>query len=288
MSARREPMSAKKTKVADSKTRLLLAAMLVVAFLVTTSAYGAAPGITGPTFNLTAQAANITQPDGGMIYSWGYGCASTYTASFLPITITPPAGGCPTMQVPGPTLIVTEGQTVTVNLLNGLPTSAGNTSILFPGFNVKATGGVTGLLTQEAAPGGGTVTYTFTAGSPGTRAYYSGTQSDLQVEMGMYGAIIVLPSATPAACTTGPATAGGSLRFAGANGTAESFWTERDFRLAAAAYDNAKTCYDREYLFQFSEIDPNIHNQAMAQVLAKTGCVAANPACRLEVPTEPY
>jgi FtsP/CotA-like multicopper oxidase with cupredoxin domain len=158
---------------------------------------------------------------------------------------------------------------------------------LFPGFNVTATGGVVGLLTKEAAPGG-TVTYTFTAGSPGTRAYYSGTQSDLQVEMGMYGAIIVLPSATPAACTTGPATAGGSLGFAGANGTAESFWTERDFRLAAAAYDSAATCYDREYLFQFSEMDPNIHNQAMAQVTAKAGCVVTNPACRLEVPTEPY
>ncbi len=40
------------------------------------------------------------------------------------------------MQVPGPTLIVTEGQTVTVTLTNSLPTAAGNTSILFPGFNV--------------------------------------------------------------------------------------------------------------------------------------------------------
>ena len=40
------------------------------------------------------------------------------------------------MQVPGPTLIVTEGQTVTVNLTNNLPTAAGNTSILFPGFQV--------------------------------------------------------------------------------------------------------------------------------------------------------
>jgi FtsP/CotA-like multicopper oxidase with cupredoxin domain len=57
------------------------------------------------------------------------------------------------MQVPGPTLIVTEGQSITVNLTNQLPTPAGNTSILFPGFNVTATGGVTGLLTQEAAPG---------------------------------------------------------------------------------------------------------------------------------------
>src|SRR5256885_14579020 len=88
--------------------------------------------------------------------------------------------------------------TVTVNLRNGLPTAAGNTSILFPGFSVTspAGSGVTGLLTQEAAPGG-TVTYAFTAGTPGTRAYYSGTQGDLQVGMGLYGAIIWLPASNP-------------------------------------------------------------------------------------------
>src|SRR5258708_37462014 len=106
------------------------------------------------------------------------------------------------MQIPGPTLIVTEGQTVTVNLTNNLPVAAGNTSILFPGFNVTPIGGVNGLLTHEAAPGA-TVSYTFTATTPGTRAYYSGTQSDLQVEMGMYGAIIVLPSSPPGNCTAG-------------------------------------------------------------------------------------
>ena len=38
------------------------------------------------------------------------------------------------MQLPGPTLIVTQGDTVTVTLTNNLPAAAGNTSILFPGF----------------------------------------------------------------------------------------------------------------------------------------------------------
>ena len=99
-------------------------------------------------------------------------------------------------------MIVTEGQTVTVNLTNNLPTPAGNTSILFPGFKVTATGGVTGLMTNEAAPGG-TVTYTFTASTPGTHSYYSGTQGDLQIEMGLYGALIVLPASVPTTCTTG-------------------------------------------------------------------------------------
>ena len=29
-----------------------------------------------PTFNLTAQPAYLTQPDGQAIYSWGYGCTT--------------------------------------------------------------------------------------------------------------------------------------------------------------------------------------------------------------------
>ena len=280
-------MNATNTKMMISKTRLFV--LLVLALLLTATAQAAAPGITGPTFNLTAQAASISQPDGAAVYSWGYGCNGT------PIGYAPSAisnAFCNAMQVPGPTLIVTEGQTVTVNLLNNLPGAAGNTSILFPGFTVTATGGVPGLLTQEAAPTTSTtctagsascVTYTFTASSPGTRAYYSGTQGDLQVEMGLYGAIIVLPNAVPGNCDTG---------LAAANRAVEVNWGESDFRLAHAAYDNASTCYDREYLFQFSEMDPKIHRAALAQITDIASCAtnASRPICptTLEVPTEPY
>jgi FtsP/CotA-like multicopper oxidase with cupredoxin domain len=264
---------------AISKTSL--AAMAVVALLLTATAYAAAPGITGPSFYLTAQPAFLNQPDGSGIYSWGYGCpTSNPPAGFAPRPggANMPNANCPTMQVPGPTLIVTEGQAVTVHLTNNLPASAGNTSILFPGFTVTPTGGVPGLLTQEAAPGA-TVTYAFTASSPGTRAYYSGTQSDLQVEMGLYGAIIVLPKTIPTACTSG---------LHSANVQVELAHGEQDFRLAAAAYDHDKSCYDREYLFQFAELDANIHRQALAQVAATTGCTAGAAGCSLEVPTEPY
>ena len=258
-------------------TRLLLVPMAAVALLLTATAYAAAPGITGPTFNLVAQTAYLNQPDGSAVYAWGYGCNGS-PSGFAPAAIS--GATCPSMQVPGPTLIVTEGQTVTVNLTNSLPTSAGNTSILFPGFQVSSPSGsgVAGLLTQEAAPGG-TVTYTFTASSPGTRAYYSGTQGDLQVEMGMYGAIIVLPANVPSACTSG---------LAAANVLVEKAHSESDFRLSQSAYDHAKTCYDREYLFQFSEMDTNIHRQALAQVTATAGCTAGSPGCSLSVPTEPY
>jgi multicopper oxidase len=282
-------------RATNMNTRFSIARLVAAPFAslcLAAAAQAAAPGITGPTFNLTAQTAFLNQPDGNQVYSWGYGCNGN-PAGTAPAAMTVP---CPSMQVPGPTLIVTEGQTVTVNLLNGLPAAAGNTSILFPGFNVcvgtvaagtctpsaAGTNGVTGLLTQEAAPGGW-VSYSFVANSPGTHAYYSGTQSDLQVEMGLYGAVIVLPATIPATCSAGlPVTAPGN------NAKAKAAWGETDFRLAAAAFDSPKSCYDREYLFQWAEMDPRIHNAALAQVIATTNCTAGATGCSLNVPTEPY
>jgi FtsP/CotA-like multicopper oxidase with cupredoxin domain len=259
----------------NANTQMLLALIVTVALLLAPAAYAAAPGITGPTFNLTAQPAFLSQPDGQLVYSWGYGCNGA-PSGYAPAAIA--ATFCSSMQVPGPTLIVTQGDTVTVNLANNLPAAAGNTSILFPGFNVTASGGVPGLLTQEAMPGG-TVTYTFTATTPGTRAYYSGTQGDLQMEMGLYGAIIVLPNAIPAQCTSGVHTS---------NVAAQAAHGELNYRLAAAAYNHPGACYDREYLFQFSEMDPRIHRQAEEQVQALAGCAAGAAGCSLNVATEPY
>src|SRR6516225_3863674 len=269
-------------KKAISQIAKILAPIVLV-FSLAATAFAAAPGITGPTFNLTAQEAYLNQPDGEAVYSWGYGCNGT-PAGFAPAL---PNQNCPSMQVPGPTLIVHEGDTVTVNLQNGLPNAAGNTSILFPGFTLTSTcaaPAVQGLLACEAPPNG-TVTYTFVATTPGTHAYYSGTQGDLQVEMGLYGAIIVLPAsiATKAAnCTASTVTGFYGVKNAGAPGP------ETDFRLSTAAYDHPKTCYDREYLFQWSEMDVSIHRQALAQVTAKQNCTAGAVGCSLDIPTEPY
>jgi FtsP/CotA-like multicopper oxidase with cupredoxin domain len=128
------------------------------------------------------------------------------------------------MQYPGPTLIVTQGQAVTVNLTNQLSVPV---SMVFPGQTaVTATGGTPGLLTREATAGGGTVSYSFTANNPGTYIYYSGTQSELQVEMGLVGVLIVRP-------TLG----------------------------AGFAYNDATTAFNREHLFFLSEIDPVIHRK---------------------------
>jgi hypothetical protein len=73
----------------------------------------------------------------------------------------------------------------------------------------------------------------------------------------MYGAIIVLPAAAPAGCAKG------------------------SYSLASSAYGHPATCYNREYLFQFAEMDSRIHQQAEDQVLAGV----PGP---LVVKTEPY
>src|SRR5437879_2642733 len=93
-------MSATNMKIMIEKTRLTL--LLVLALLLAAKAHAAAPGITGPTFNLVATPAFISQPDGATVYSWGYGCNGN-PAGYAPAAIT--TGFCNTMQVPGPTLI---------------------------------------------------------------------------------------------------------------------------------------------------------------------------------------
>ncbi|MFQ5424604.1 MAG: multicopper oxidase domain-containing protein [Phycisphaerae bacterium] len=169
-------------------------------------------GITGPNFALTAKSGYISGGDGLSLHVWGY------------------ANGAGVMQYPGPTLIVNQGDIVTITLTNEimLPQPV-PVSIVFPGQSgVTAVGGTPGLMAQEAPPDGlTTVTYTFTASHPGTYMYHSGTRPDVQVEMGLFGALIVRP--------------------AGFN------------PLNPTAYGHPDSAYDHEYLFLFSEMDLEVH-----------------------------
>lgn len=169
-------------------------------------------GVNGPVFNLTAKEGRVVTGDGNSIYSWGY------------------ANGDGLMQYPGVTMIAEQGALVTVNLTNQLPVPV---SIVFPGQQqVSATGGVPGAMTREARPGE-TVSYSFTAPQPGTYLYHSGTRPDLQVEMGLAGALIVRPS--------------------GFNGA------------SPAAYGHPDTAYDKEVLFLLTEMDSRIHDTVELQ-----------------------
>lgn len=190
-------------------------ALALLLLAVTGTAWATIDGVPGPTFNFTAKADYVSSADGNTHYSWGYALN----------------GG--TMQYPGPTMIVNQGDVVTVNLTNTLPVPV---SVVFPGqANVAATGGSDGVMTKEAAPLNGTVSYTFTASNAGTYLYHSGSNPALQVEMGLQGALVVRPNVANA---------------------------------LHQAYGHPGTAFDREYLFLLSEMDPAIHAQVEAQVLA--------------------
>jgi Multicopper oxidase len=170
----------------------------------------------GPTFDLVAGSGHIATPDGNSVFMWSYSSASGH------------------FQIPGPVLCVNQGDTVTIHLHNGLdqhPAQPGmvpeNVSIVFPGQqDVSAAGGTAGLFTREAQPGGD-VTYTFTASRPGTYVYESGTDPSKQLEMGLYGALVVRPSGHP-----------------------------------DQAYGDASTQFDpsHEFLLLLNEIDPDLHH----------------------------
>jgi FtsP/CotA-like multicopper oxidase with cupredoxin domain len=176
------------------------------------------PGVTGPAFSLTTGKGHITTGDGNSVYMWMYGVQ----------------GG--TAQYPGPTLIVNQGDAVTINLTNTLPVPV---SLVVDGIAVTATaapGGTAlpGVLTKEvpADNGATTVQYQFTASQPGTYLYHSGTNPPLQVEMGLLGVIIVRPSGF------GPAP----------NRT---------------AYGQADSAYIHEKLFLLTDMDIRVHDAVL-------------------------
>jgi FtsP/CotA-like multicopper oxidase with cupredoxin domain len=199
-------------------------------------------GLSGTTstrsYVLTARDGYITTPDGNSIYMWSY------------------ANGDQGFQYPGPYLCANEGDLVTITLRNLLPTTYTDqahlnavhtpTSIAFTGIPGVKVDGVaatpdlaTNSLSKAALNGGGTVTYTFTAAHPGTFLYESGTDPQLQVQMGMVGGLVVRPTgAGYAACTS---TGGNHCGY---------------------AYDDSYSRFDtdHEYVHLLSEIDPDLHH----------------------------
>jgi hypothetical protein len=194
------------------------AAALVLAFAGSAGAQARIDGIEGvTTFNFAAGEGQVGIADGGSYEFWGYEDLDNNEGVGLP-------------QYPGPTLILTEDVPVTISLTSTLHNLnySGCTSMVFPGHAVTASGGVPGVLTNQTCPGGPAVTYTFTPTEPGTYMYYSGTDPELQVEMGLLGAIIVRPAV------------GGFDH----------------------AYNDARSQFNHEYLFLLSSMDPYIHQLA--------------------------
>ena len=85
-----------------------------------------------------------------------------------------------------------------------------------------------------------------------------------------------------------PSTSPARLGWRPRNRQVELAHGETDYRLAAAAYGHTKSCYDREYLFQFSEIDPKIHRAGIGPGHGKDRLRSGSVRMQPEVATEPY
>jgi FtsP/CotA-like multicopper oxidase with cupredoxin domain len=170
---------------------------------------------------LCAKAGGMTMPDGVSVTIWGYVQDSAGFGSGC--------AGEPTL--PGPALRVgAEDPSLTVHLRNLLPEP---TSIVIPGQTAAMTpvwtDGTVGprtsaaqrvrSFTHEAAANGGEATYAWGEIRPGTYLYHSGTHPQVQVQMGLYGAVVR--------------------------------------SVVGGAYDGVP--FDRELVVLFSEIDPDHH-----------------------------
>ncbi len=134
------------------------------------------------TVDLSATSGSTTLPDGRTVAVLGYAAAPATTVA---------APG-------GPAIVVTEGDVVTVNLVNLL---AEPTALRFQGQPlVPDTAGVAA---------GGARSYVFTATAPGTFLYEAGlvAGAEQQAARGLHGALVVRPSASPLQAYASAATA---------------------------------------------------------------------------------
>lgn len=166
-------------------------------------------------------------PDGAQVPMWGYASCTDGSGST-----------CTAVTVPGPALSVPAGETnLIVHLINTLPKPTslvinGLIKPMVPVWNDGSTGARTSATQRvrsfdvEAAALTGTADYTWTNVKPGTYLYQSGTQPQVQVQMGLFGAVT---SNALESTATAP----------------------------AQAYTDIS--YDNQATLLFSEIDPALH-----------------------------
>jgi FtsP/CotA-like multicopper oxidase with cupredoxin domain len=102
-------------------------------------------------------------------------------------------------------------------------------------------------LAQEA-DAAKSVTYSFKANKPGTFLYESGSDPELQVQMGMFGTIIVKPAQAPVPDPAQPLKAYAY----------DSFTTQGGIKTQVLEPGSAYN-RDKEYVLMLSEIDPDLH-----------------------------
>jgi len=154
------------------------------------------------TYDLTAGAATVSMPDGAEIPIWGFGPDAV------------------SISVPGPVLEAVEGDDLVVNLTNNLPDPV---TIIIHGQTIQspspvmADGRVMSFVSESAS-------FTFPNLKAGTYLLESGTNTSVQVQMGLYGILIVHPT------------------------------------IAGQAYNDPISAYDAQQALVISDIDPLLHD----------------------------
>jgi FtsP/CotA-like multicopper oxidase with cupredoxin domain len=140
-------------------------------------ARAAAAAANDPTIDLCATTGSVALAGGASVPIWGFvNKGSNPDCSDVAGTAT----------LPGPVIDVQENDIVNLNVTNALP--PGHTiSIEAPGISFDPGAPDVGV--------GGTVQLSFTASAPGTYLYQSVGDGERQTAMGLYGALIVRPSA---------------------------------------------------------------------------------------------
>jgi FtsP/CotA-like multicopper oxidase with cupredoxin domain len=145
------------------------------------------PGLEMNVIDLYARQGQINTPDGDSLRIWGFSDTAEGIA-----------------QYPAPTIIIEEGQMVEVTIHNiDVPQGV---SLVFPGQSDVDMSCNLGLATSNgchaipadnvvvADNGLHSITYRFVASRPGTFLYQSAENPQIQVEMGLAGALIVRPA----------------------------------------------------------------------------------------------
>ncbi|MGN6299565.1 MAG: multicopper oxidase domain-containing protein [Angustibacter sp.] len=189
--------------------------------------------VTGLRTALSAAPAGHLQPSGctgtGTVVCDVYAGTGTTTVAGQPIPIWgfSSTADPDTATLPGPLLVVNQGDTVRIRLHNNL--AGERVSLALPGIE-KVTWGTRNDDDTAGVATGGTRVYSFTAAAPGTFLYEAGHTAGgaRQVAMGLAGALVVLPS----------------------DGSGSAYG-------ARAGYPS--TAYDDEAVLVLSEIDPRLN-----------------------------
>lgn len=198
----------------------------------------AAPIVTATDYYLSAEILHFAAGAFGNpapILMWGY---ARCTAGFA---------SCDEPTSPGPQLAALEGTTLSIHVRNALsgafvePTSLiipGQVNAAIPVWFDPQTGAVTStgaralgdyssrvrsFAVETPADGSTVVTYSWPNIRAGTYLYQSGTHPAVQIQMGLFGALLVYPPSL------------------------------------TSAYDDPSTAFDRETTLLYSEIDPALH-----------------------------